>query len=137
MYDYQIKFCYIDARCINNTIAPKPKRIEQLNNVNGFYRKLKKSIINEGIRNPVVLNAKDNEITTRYGGSRIYIAQDLNIKVPAIIADFDNMFPNALILEALTDMYDLFVDRPAKILPKPYGINVSGCKHIHLDIDDD
>lgn len=90
-----------------------------------WYDHIKKSILEEGFRNPVVLTAKDGKLEPRYGGTRVKIAQEHGMKIPAIIADFDDQFPEAETLETW-EVPDKFLDKPKKILFKTYGINASG-----------
>lgn len=131
-YKYQIRFVYINANEISNTIEPNETRREKLNKVNQFFDKLEQSILKEGIRNPVILTAQNGRLINRYGGSRVMIAQKLNIEVPAIVADFDDRFPEGQLLTSKNQMMEKFKDPPRKILFKHYGINVSGCEHYHL-----
>lgn len=135
--DYITKYDVLPSRSINNTLEPDQARIKQLNDTDKFFTKLEVSILGEGFRNPIVINAcSKDDITPRYGGSRLMIAQKHNLDIPCIIADFDNVFPNSKILNNIAAVYKCFKDRPKKIIPKPYGLNVSGCQHVHLKEDE-
>lgn len=131
---YVIKFVTIQAKLINNTIHPNENDLLERKE---WFFKLKESILKEGIRNPVVLTAKIDEhreisITPRYGGSRIMIAQTYNLRVPAIVADFNNIFPLGDCIKQ-EDIRNYFQDKPKKVIIKDYGINISGCPDIHME----
>lgn len=126
---YKIKYAIIEANIIENTIQPAQERIDKMKN---WFEKLEESILKEGIKNPVVINAKKDGIKSCYGGSRIMIAQKHGLKIPAIIADFDNIFPDAEVLTQPTHIIKKFFTPPAKIRQKPHGISISGCKDIHI-----
>lgn len=131
---YQIKYYRnIDPYLIDNSVCPSKDRIKRLNEQNGFFIKLEKSILREGFRNPIVIAAKKDSIKCIYGGSRLMLAQKHNLKIPCIISDYDNVFPNAKILRDVNEARTYFLDNPQKILMKPNGIRVSVLKHYHLE----
>lgn len=134
---YVVKYDILPSRTINNTLKPDQERIKKLEDLEKFFTKLEISILGEGIRNPIVITAlSKDDITPRYGGSRLMIAQKHNLDIPCIIADFDNVFPSSKILSDIAKIYKCFKDRPKKIFLKPHGINMSGCQHIHLKEDE-
>ncbi len=133
--EYTIRYTMVDSTLIETNIEPNRVRVEKLNMVNGFFIKLEKSMLEEGIRNPVILTAQQGKLINRYGGSRVMIAQKHNLIVPAIVADFENRFPDGEILIGEKQIREKFTDKPRKILIKHYGINVSGCDHYHLRDD--
>jgi len=132
---YIIKFALVEARRINKNFEPDENRIKKMNEENGFFDKLEASILKEGIRNPIVINAKiiDGEIDfeMRYGGSRLWVAQKHNMEIACIIADFDNIFPDAEILKP-HKIKEKFQDKPRHVKFKPHGVNISGCEDYHL-----
>jgi hypothetical protein len=130
---YKTRFAVVSALDIDNIIEPPLERIQEMEEKNGFFSKLEKSILEEGFRNPIVLTSKNDRLTPRYGGSRIMIAQKHKMDIPAIIADFDDRFSNAEILSDANKIRSKFKDQPKSIHYKPHGINISGCKDIHLD----
>lgn len=120
---YKIRYIPdLDSSIITNSIEPSPERMVEIQD---WYNHIEKSILAEGLRNPVILTARNGILESRYGGTRIKIAQTHNIKIPAIIADFDEIFPDAETLETW-EVPAKFKDKPKKILFKPYGINASG-----------
>ncbi|KKN37867.1 hypothetical protein LCGC14_0759090 [marine sediment metagenome] len=134
---YVVKYDILPSRTINNTLEPDQGRIKKLEDLEKFFTKLEISILGEGVRNPIVINAMSkDDITPRYGGSRLMIAQKHNLDIPCIIADFDNIFPDSKILSDIQTIYKCFKDRPKKIFLKPHGINMSGCQHVHLKEDE-
>jgi len=131
---YTIKYIEkIDPHLIKNEICPSEDRIKLLNSENNFFIKLEKSILKEGIRNPIIIEATKEKISSVYGGSRLMIAQKYNIPISCIVADFDNIFPNSLILKSIDDILKYFKDKPKKIFLKPHGIRASGCADVHLN----
>lgn len=120
---YEIRYTpAIPARFIDNEIEPTPERIQEILE---WFTGLEQSILEEGVRNPVVLTQRDRKLTSRYGGTRILIAQRHGLTVPAVIADFDGRWKQ-LELISMETIWDKFPDRPRKIIPKPNGLNVSG-----------
>ena len=124
---YEIKFAIIPATSIQNDICPPPERIEEMSD---WFVALEKSILKDGIKNPVVITATKDIIIARYGGSRIMFAQKYDLNIPAIIADFDNIFPDAKVIES-HEVGNYFTHKPKHIKFKPHGINISGCEDFH------
>lgn len=134
--DYKIRYVQeIDANIIPNVQEPPQDRIDSMNSENNWFEKLEESIVNHGLRNPICLTAKDGILDIRYGGSRLMISQKHNLKVHAIVADFDDRFPDAETADPndpVTFVRSKFVDQPKKVIFKPHGINISGCMDVHL-----
>lgn len=128
---YEIKYAVVPSCLIENEICPSEGRQNSLEEENQFFSRLEESILKEGFRNPIVINATKDKITNRYGGSRLLFAQKHNLDIPCIIADFDNVFPDAKKIAA-GDMVDYFTDPPMYLYLQKNGINASGCKHVHL-----
>lgn len=112
------------AKSIDNVIGPTPTMLIEKAD---FYSRLEKSLLEEGFRNPVVLTATKEKVVPRLGGSRIYIAQQNDWDVPAIIADFDNIFVNFIEI-SVSDIATFFRDKPRFVRPKANGLNISGFK---------
>lgn len=132
MKSYVIKYDVVQSWRITNTVKPSDLRVDILNGQSGFFIKLEQSILKNGFRNPIVITASRRRIVTRYGGSRLMIAQKHNLDIPCIIADFDEIFPEGIRLKTIDDIRRYYTDQPRKILLKEYGINMSGCEHVHL-----
>jgi len=126
---YKIRYVKLHSHLIDNVIKPPPHELEEKAE---WFAQLEWHILRNGFRNPVVLTAKDGIITPRYGGSRIMIAQKYNFTVPAIVADFEERFPDwkEITLEQIPNYYK---DKPKKIIWKNYGLNISGCSDVHMD----
>lgn len=130
---YKIRYCQdMDPHLIDNAVCPSKERIKKLNEENEFFIKLEQSILKEGFRNPIVIAAKKESIKCIYGGSRLMFAQKYDLKIPCIISDYDDIFPNAKILRGVPEIGKYFLDKPQKILFKPNGIRVSVLTHYHL-----
>ena len=131
---YKIRYCQdIDPYLIDNAVCPSKDRIKELNEENEFFIKLERSILKEGFRNPIVIAAKKESIKCIYGGSRLMFAQKHDLRIPCIISDYDDIFPNDKILYDINEVRKYFLDRPQKILMKPNGIRVSVLTHYHLE----
>ncbi len=101
--------------------------VDEFNYVNGHYCLLENDIIENGVRNPVMLTTggvrrRDKaEVPPRWGGwliseylggSRIYIAQKHNLMIPAIVNDYAGLFLFAKKLNSARDVADCFESRP-------------------------
>jgi hypothetical protein len=109
---------------------------EELNKICGHYSKLEKSILAEGIRNPVVItcglpkkrttkhippemleNAESNllllEGTT--GGSRLHVAQKYNLTIPCFVNDWTGRFKNHKEIKHEAEARAYYKDQPALI----------------------
>ena len=132
---YKVKYNpAVNSSIINNIIQATDERYASLGD---WLGRLERSILREGFRNPVVLTSKDDGITPRYGGSRILVAQKHNLTIPAIIADFNDTFPDSIEIGFdIKKIRSLFKDQPKSIYFKPHGINISGCLDVHM-VDED
>jgi hypothetical protein len=134
--EYKVKYVPdLDPHSLVNIQEPPQERIDQLNTESLWFERLEASVLKDGIKNPICITAKGGELNIRYGGSRLMMAQRHSIRLPAIVADYDDHFPDA---ECAGDDPTAFVrskyqDQPKKIFFKPHGINISGCKEIHLE----
>jgi hypothetical protein len=120
---------------------------------NKFYIKLEGSIKKEGIINPILVQAgyctesyrkylsieHQQDLSKclccdRNGGSRLWIAQKLNIDVPCIIADYSNMFKdrNYEELTSVEEILNKYKVRPKNIIINEHGVHVREPVHIHL-----
>lgn len=155
---YKLRYGTLDPNIIFNEVGPfsggKPgwseeavrlreekgfKHIKFINEQTGFFDNLEKSILKEGFRNPILINAgwcakiRDRGINNRLplemqedhskilscsqnGGSRLYIAQKHNLKIPCIVADYVDRFPEFKLLETKEDVLEQYIDKPQKIM---------------------
>lgn len=120
---------------------------QELNKICGHYSKLESSIVKEGIRNPVVitcgypkkrmtkhlppelLERPESELlllegTT--GGSRLHIAQKLDLNIPCIVNDWTGRFKNEpeILTEEQARAY--YTDQPESITIDPDNGLVEG-----------
>jgi len=129
------------------------KHIKNMNKKSGFYTKLEESILKDGFRNPisvrcgwcsnhksVSLPIEMQEDSTKilicdnHGGSRLWVAQKHNLKIPCIIADFVGRFSNELLIEKTpAAVLKFFKDKPQRIRIKSHGIGVHRLPQIHLE----
>ncbi len=132
-FEYEIKYAVLPANKIKNALKPSDQYIDYLNELQGFFIKLELSILKEGFRNPIAIKATNEKVSNIYlGGSRLMIAQKHNLDIPCIICDFDNVFPEAKVLNTIEEIRSYFTDQPVKLLFNHRGIKIGGCEHVHL-----
>lgn len=130
---YVVKYLEIDPNIVNNHLEPDDEKIKNMEKSLKFYSKLEESILKDGFRNPVLIMAlRENDIRIRYGGSRLMVAQKHDLKIPAIVTDYKNIFPDAEVLYTISDIRSKFKDQPKKLFFQPQGLWISGCEHTHL-----
>lgn len=131
----------------------REKYIENLNKKNGFYQKLEQSILQEGFRNPILVNAGFcKEVYKKYlpkeaqedhtkilacdsnGGSRLYIAKKHNLDIPCLISDFVGRFVKSGFEELKTkeEILQKYKDKPKDIIFSQSGLQVSHLPQSHL-----
>ena len=125
--------------------------IDGMNKKNGFYTKLEASILKDGIRNPILVQAGycmpkwhqylpqdivDNPekilVCNTHGGSRLYIAQKHNLEIPCLVNDFLDVFPYEKTLEYTEEILECFTDKPVGIMFGDKGISISSLPQVHL-----
>jgi hypothetical protein len=170
-YLYNIRYTVVPARQIYNLASPElvkkaaywdesvdkkaiaQRYIERFDQEVGFYSKLEKSIVEEGIRNPILVTTgfprwrQIDEISPEYrqslpqkqwvlceflGGSRLYIAQKNNWLVPVIVSDWTNQFTHAQQIFTVDELKDCFVDPPEWVYFTKRGVRTTPPPHVHL-----
>ena len=130
---YKVRYMQVRARDITNTFEPPEYRIKQEEDSRQFFTKLEASIKKEGVVNPVNLIAQLNGgFKVAMGGSRVWIAQKLDLIIPAIITDKYELFPDAETLNTEEEVLAKFKDKPHGIEFKKKQLNLQGCPHRHL-----
>lgn len=166
---YNVSFSIINANEILNMCSPEynycPKEwtdserekrrtigleyIQHMNKISGFYYKLEKSILENGINNPIIIThgypqfrrlkeippesrkANGNYLVCEIlGGSRLWVAQKYNMMVPVIVSDFLNSYENNISND--DDVRKHFVNPPIHIHWTDKGLKVSPSLHTHL-----
>lgn len=111
--------------------------IEQFNKKNdNFYINLEKSVLENGFRNPILvtrgwapesakkrinqgfpdLRYEDTNFCCTFGGSRLWVANRNNLKVPCIVVDYTNSPLSTNRIDYVGDLYRLFTDMPGPIM---------------------
>jgi len=169
---YNLRYGILPARKIYNLASPelviKPSEyssnmnkkwvasvyINRFNEEIGFYEKLEKSIMKEGIRNPIMVTSgfprwRDIEdVDLEYlktvhpsewlfceflGGSRLYIAQKNNWLVPVVISDWTGKYSYFKQIHTREELATCFVDPPNYMYFTQRGLRTTPPRHIHLD----
>lgn len=169
---YNLRYGLLPARKIYNLASPElvisPSEykgnmnkkwvasvyINRFNEEIGFYEKLEKSIMKEGIRNPIIVTSgvprwRDIEdVDLEYlktvhpsewlfceflGGSRLYIAQKNNWLVPVIISDWTGKYSYFKQIHTREELATCFMDPPNYIYFTQRGLRTTPPRHIHLD----
>ncbi len=123
------------------------QKINEINKESGFYIRLENSILKEGFRNPILVDAgscrlmrkgiknpclpiemqRDHTkiLTCNYnGGSRLMIAQKYNLQIPCIISDFIDRFSDFKLLETNEDIISCFTGQPFRISFNLHGLRL-------------
>jgi hypothetical protein len=130
--------------------------IEQLyiggfNAISGHYQRLEDSIRREGIRNPIMVSAGGLErrrldelppslgsvtdlfVSEYLGGSRLWVAQRLDIDVPCVINDYTGRLTVGDRLKTLEAVLATFVDRPRQATLRRDGtVAINDLPYVHL-----
>ncbi len=145
-----------DEEAIKSREVKAVKMIETLNNDRGFYTKLEESILKDGFRNPILVNAgwcpkiRDRGKNGRLpldmqddhskilscntnGGSRLWIAQNHNLEIPCIIADYVDRFSDLLMLETKEDVLKYYKDMPRKVMIMKDQFRVHHLPQAHME----
>lgn len=169
--DFKIYHTTLPSKMITNCISPgyryvsgdpdkqderdkaQEDYIKGKNSINHFYDKLEESILEKGIRNPILIQAGFCvEISQKYlpkeaqedhskilccdrnGGSRLYIAQKYNMDIDCIISDFCGKFDNQFTeLYNEEEIMEIYKDKPKKIIINKHGVHVQDLPHIQFD----
>lgn len=171
--DFRIYYAVLPSNIITNGVKPgyrhvtggmSPKEIktrekvhlnyiESLNRKNGFYDKLQANILENGIQNPILIQAgfcnkiyqkylpeeaqKDHTkilVCDRHGGSRLWVAKQHNLDIPCIISDFTGRFENSKFEELFTkeEIERKYVNKPQRVIINEAGVHAGTLEHIHL-----
>lgn len=130
---YGVHYCSKEerARQAQNHVNARNKRDK-------FFERLESSILKDGFRNPLIIQAGNmppsvwrnmppyltNQgienvlICMNWGGSRLWIAQKHNLKVPCVVLDFVDRFKDAIWLRTANEIKSVFTDKPTAIILK-------------------
>lgn len=119
----------------SRSIIPDITSQRKLEERYGFYSKLKSSIEKEGIRNPIFCQSIEEGTFAKYGLSRLWIAKQIDIKIPCIIADYVDRWTNLEELFSIEDIKAKYTDIPYDIELNENFIRIAGCEQMHLDME--
>lgn len=117
-------------------IQPDITSRQKLEQKYGFYSKLEDSLDEEGIRNPIFCQSIEEGTFGKYGLSRLWIAKRKRMKIPCIIADYVDRWPNLEELFTKEDISNKYIDKPTIIDLEETFMKIAGCEQMHLDEDD-
>lgn len=101
--NYSCRTCRVPGTCIIPVLERKMKP--------KFFKALRASAKTHGFRNPIVLYATNEGLLLAFGGSRLRVAKELDIKIPAIVVDYTGNF--CLFEEVTLDNFaEFFEDVP-------------------------
>lgn len=153
---YKVYYRIIPARDIVNVLIPPHNfndYVKKLNAKCNFYDKLEKSVVEEGFRNPILISAgfclpvrrgwlpkkyqndySDLLVCDRCGGSRLFVAQKLNIDIPCIISDFIGKYKNdGDELKNEQEILQYFKEKPNQLRLMDHGVHFTSLPHTHLN----
>jgi len=101
-----------------------------------FFVALKENVKLDGFRNPIVLYNTPEGILLSFGGSRLRVAKELGIDIPAIVVDYTGAFENEE--EVRPDNYgEFFRDVPVYFEFNEMGVDthysLEGVRRGHYD----
>lgn len=118
------------------------RKIDKRNDIDNFYNRLEENILQDGFIDPITINAgfvkpvtwrrhpfqslPKEEILSCYkiGGSRLWVAQKHNLKIPCIVNDFIDRFINAEELKTEREIMEKFINKPSKVIFDPDGVYI-------------
>lgn len=83
-----------------------------------FYQEFRREIKEDGVRNPVLAFANKEGTYVYYGGTRTWLCQEMDLKLPVIIADLDDVWPDLLELHTEEDILEHCPDTPKSLVIK-------------------
>lgn len=147
--EYKIRYVILPSRLIYNYVGPwdwqdsderRKKRSYIYDRAIEWHINLEKDIIANGIKNPISVvsgkiarndwlslpeYAKKNLlICNLLGGSRLFVAQKLDMVIPCIVSDFVNKFDNYPEIFQANDIKRLFANPPERIIYSKYGLDL-------------
>lgn len=118
-------------------VEPDASWRRKLEGKNGFYTRLEKSILDEGIRNPIFCSSIVEGTFSRVGTSRLWIAKRHGIHVPCVIADYVDRWTDLEELKTEEEIRAKFQDQPHLVdletKTKIGHVWIGGLPHYHLD----
>lgn len=146
--DYAIRYMELDSNLIYNYCKDRYLNFE--GEFPEKFQKIEKSVLEEGFRNPILVTIgqgswiygltpeklhedwredPDNLLMCdKHGGNRLAVAQRNKLKIPCIVSDFVNRFPDHPRIESMDELRSLFKDRPRKIKLWRNGVHLEGLK---------
>ena len=158
-YKYKLRYAVIPAQEIFNICGPEhagPYKWDQqslklrkkyaqsyMEKKKDFYANLEKSILEQGIRNPILVTAgyiqprkakmlpphlRNDPCKILFchsnGGSRLYFAKKYNLDIPCIVSDFIGRFDDCPQICNEQDLMSYYTDIPQGIRYYEYGITI-------------
>lgn len=65
-------------------------------------------VARHGVKNPILVWARDGRLTVQSGNTRVFSCRTLGIPVPALVADWDDRFPDLKEITRERDVHKLF-----------------------------
>lgn len=96
-----------------------------------FFTKLEKSVLSEGIINPVLCYSVKSGTYPVYGANRVYYAKIHELDIPCIIIDYTGQYDSLEELRTERDILDKYTDTPDIVINEDY-VHIQGCRHYHL-----
>lgn len=78
--NYGGRVCDVPGTCI---IPIRERKIKPK-----FFQALRANVKRDGFRNPIILYATEDGLLLSFGGSRLRVAKELQMQVPAVVVDY-------------------------------------------------
>lgn len=147
--EYKIRYVTLPARTIYNYVGPwdwrdsderRKKRSYIYDRAIEWHDNLEKDIIRNGIKNPISIVSgkisrndwlslpdyakKSQLICNLLGGSRLFVAQKLDMMIPCIVSDFTGRFADSPEIFQAADIKRLFANPPERIIYSKHGLDL-------------
>ncbi len=101
--NYGCRTCRVPNTCIIPVIERKMKPM--------FFDALRESVAKDGFRNPIILYDTYEGLLLAFGGSRLRVAKELDVPIPAIVVDYTGKRSDAEEV-TLDNFEEFFTDVP-------------------------
>ena len=128
------KTSFLDRIVCLRPVKPGGGLYMKKNQEGNFYTKLENSILKEGIRNPIFVQAVNTGSFCRYGTSRLWIGQKHKLKIPAVIADYGNYWSDLEELFNVEQIREKYLDQPEIVTIDQQMMRIDKCEHSHLKL---
>lgn len=131
-HGYVVRLLTLPANDILNLLAPNEVVLEKRKE---WYKTLEDSILEDGVRNPIMVNAgkcddylrgrlpkewkQDHDlilVCCRYGGSRLFMAQKHDLEVTCLVSDYIGRYEDKQLIKYKEEVEDMYEPRLREVV---------------------